>query len=465
MPQTDEPAGNGVIRRVMLRIVELVSAFQFAALFVLAGFWFWSMPKGFPITHPRFWMNSFLPIAGMLASAWAIRALWRAQRTEHIRMQFGVMSFVTAATVATYYHFPHSTEGRLLAVCVNTVCGVTTLHTIAVFATSGGVSGLDWRAPAMILAAIGIGTFIPYSQQANPPASRPLNTEPPQELYLPRTNTSIVKLNSNFVFRAKSGTVIASQGSCSLQIEPALTFQSTSPDKFWTIFAPRRNGQSAMPFLGSATVYGQDAHYLSTYGPNLETRIELQGSTNENRIRLDATRNLIAPIYSHLNTYSDLWFQGDEAPFISFSPCPEKIAVQPSDYPTGRPARFAALLESGEFVVVEASSGEKGPFKTLTKGRLDRGDPLTLTLWNGETPAYEVTFHDWAAQTSTQLSPTAGWGMPENAIEFSSDHDGHSAMIFLTLAGTSVGRGWDSVGHTPGIYRNRMTLEILKPAN
>jgi hypothetical protein len=31
--------------------------------------------------------------------------------------------------------------------------------------------------------------------------------------------------------------------------------------------------------------------------------------------------------------------------------------------------------------------------------------------------------------------------------------------------GTSVGRGWDSVGHTAGIYRNRMRIECLEPVH
>jgi hypothetical protein len=33
------------------------------------------------------------------------------------------------------------------------------------------------------------------------------------------------------------------------------------------------------------------------------------------------------------------------------------------------------------------------------------------------------------------------------------------ATLFITLASTSVGRGFDSVGHTPGTYRNRMRIQ------
>jgi hypothetical protein len=70
---------------------------------------------------------------------------------------------------------------------------------------------------------------------------------------------------------------------------------------------------------------------------------------------------------------------------------------------------------------------------------------------------------------STELSPTAGWGLPQNAIEFSlSDPNPASpATLFITLASTSVGRGFDSVGHTPGTYRNRMRIQTApwRPTN
>ena len=69
-----------------------------------------------------------------------------------------------------------------------------------------------------------------------------------------------------------------------------------------------------------------------------------------------------------------------------------------------------------------------------------------------------VVLADWSAQADTTLSPTAGWGVPVNAIEFSLAGDAPSspASIFVTLAATSVGRGWDCVGHRPGTYRNRI---------
>ena len=131
-----------------------------------------------------------------------------------------------------------------------------------------------------------------------------------------------------------------------------------------------------------------------------------------------------------------------------------------SDYPVGRPCRAAYLGADGIFRVVQASNAEKGPFLELASGPLTSGEPLSITLHDEERPVCRLMFSDYAAQVSTALSPTAGWGAPCNAIEFSlsGDRSASDAMIYFTLAGTSLGRGWDSVGHAAGTYRNRMQL-------
>ena len=84
-----------------------------------------------------------------------------------------------------------------------------------------------------------------------------------------------------------------------------------------------------------------------------------------------------------------------------------------------------------------------------------------ITLWDEGRAVGRLSFLDWSAQVSTQLSPTAGWGVPENAIEFSlaGDEPSSPASLFITLAATSVGRGWNSVGHAAGSYGNRIMVE------
>ena len=111
---------------------------------------------------------------------------------------------------------------------------------------------------------------------------------------------------------------------------------------------------------------------------------------------------------------------------------------------------------------MQSDSGEKGPFTELAHGRLAPGAPLGLTLFDDDQPIARFDFADFAAQASTEPSPTAGWGVPQNAIEFSLSRDRPDApaAIYMTLAGTSVGRGWDSVGHAAGLYRNRIDIAI-----
>ena len=113
---------------------------------------------------------------------------------------------------------------------------------------------------------------------------------------------------------------------------------------------------------------------------------------------------------------------------------------------------------------MEASSGEKGPFHELASGPLKRGEPLTMTVFDDDHPVFRVTLEDFSAQADTQLSPTAGWGLPANGMHFSIESDDPSsvATIFISLAATSLGRGFDSVGHAPGVYRNRMKVEVIE---
>jgi hypothetical protein len=77
---------------------------------------------------------------------------------------------------------------------------------------------------------------------------------------------------------------------------------------------------------------------------------------------------------------------------------------------------------------------------------------------------FEVTLDDWSAQCGVQASPTAGWGLPVNAIEFSLDgeSDRSAGGMWITLAATSVGRGWDTVGHGAGGYRNRVKVRVVR---
>ena len=76
--------------------------------------------------------------------------------------------------------------------------------------------------------------------------------------------------------------------------------------------------------------------------------------------------------------------------------------------------------------------------------------------------ACRLTFESWAAQASVEPSPTAGWGVTQNDVELLESSAAGQSALFLSLAATSIGRGWDTVGHAAGTYRNVIRLEPLR---
>jgi hypothetical protein len=179
---------------------------------------------------------------------------------------------------------------------------------------------------------------------------------------------------------------------------------------------------------------------------------------------IESYTTLTKSVFSHLNSFCQIVVMGHRRLSLAFSPCgQDRIDVLPSDYPIGRPVRTAYFDGHATFHVVEATSGEKGPYRKLANGSLFRGETLGITVFDEGKPICKLTLADWSAQAGIQLSPTAGWGLPVNAIEFklSGDQMSDAGVIYITLAGTSIGRGWDSVGHSPGTYRNQMRIEHI----
>jgi hypothetical protein len=246
-------------------------------------------------------------------------------------------------------------------------------------------------------------------------------------------------------------------------VQPLLNFTSRSEDRCWMCLMPAERRIPIVRTLdGFARVEGGVDLSYTDLG---RSRLSVRDSEDAGFITLEALCTIPEAVFSHLNQFPQFQFAGHRDLELSFSPCPDKtIAVTHSDYPVGDPARFACFEETdgvGRLRVCEATSGEKGPFVTLADGKIARGEPLTVTLIDQGVKILRVTLLDWTAQASTALSPTAGWRVPENAIEFTLDQKAKdsAAVFYVTLAGTSVGRGWDTVGHAAGTYRNRMKIE------
>ncbi|MEM7395574.1 MAG: hypothetical protein AAF492_24855, partial [Verrucomicrobiota bacterium] len=310
------------------------------------------------------------------------------------------------------------------------------------------------------LGAMPIGLFIPWAQQAADAATRPYSNQTfhrPDKTGIP-FGRPVQLPEQTRIFPAEESVEVA-MDDLVINILPLLTFQSQSPDRFWTIFAPTP-WWSAFPRHMNGLIR-DDLSLTSFYRDIGDARLRVDVSDG---IRIEASTYIPEEVYSHLNTFCEIHLSGVGDLALSFSPCPKVVPLKESGYPTGEPIQLAYLDADNRFHVARARSGEKGPYKTLTQGRLKEEDTLGIVIHVKGKPVARMQLHDWARQASRRLSPTAGWGLPENAIEFSlrRDDDSGEGLVFVTLAGTSVGRGWDSVGHRAGMYRNTITIEPIR---
>lgn len=407
--------------------------------------WWLMTPKGFPVTHGRFWVNSALPFFGLivlfagilgsitkrplLASALAfLPGFWLGigfsaplifSTTGYRVLYFSGLPTV-ALLVFTIYSIPRS-KHRALSFLLGSLIGFFTLYSQRAPAATTRSQALEWDFPES-------NSLIPHSNFASP----------------------------SFQFQPQSATVTVNHQNTVFKVKPLLTFVSRSPDGFWTVFASRRQRGGSLRQLSQYSSTKTTA--VAFYRSDMLQRLTLE-LPEPNQLFIESRTKLTKPIFSHLNSDCHLSIETDKDLFLRFSSSPNKlIKVKPFDYPTGRPARMAYFQRS-ELRVVEASSGEKGPFKELVKGPLKRGEALVVSMIVEDKILFQFELTDWSAEASTDLSPTAGWGLPMNAIEFSRSQQRYN--IWISLAASSVGRGWDSVGHSPGDYRGGGKITLV----
>ncbi len=420
--------------------------------------WWWLMPGGFPLDHPRFWVNRVLPpmviVLALVARIRLGNARWLASLRDAIPAAFATL-WITAALSAVIV-FPDSFYWRyVLPLLLGAFC-------LIVWMRLSRHQDRAWPQVRWILLPIAflIGASLPVSLRARPSGTHP--TGSPRSIPSPPTarGRGNITLPNGATIDSAGASIRFTRGNVVLSIEPLMKIESRSPDGCWTLLAPRYSLQKthlALRGIRTSADKTQELIYVADGNASMIVR----PGTDPGETLINVT-NQIPRIYSHLNTYTELSVAGHRKMFLRFSPCADAvIEVTPQDYPFGRPARFAFLDSHGRFRVVQATNAEKGPFSDLASGPLARGAPLWIELLDDQTPLYRVEFADWSQQCSTQLSPTAGWGVPENSIEFSraGDDPASAVSIFVTLAATSVGRGYDTVELRDGNYRNQLRVK------
>lgn len=429
-------------------MIQLLWLTLLAAHTGVAAVWWWVMPGGFPSTSTEFWLNQVA--SPMVVGVMLVALLARGRIGETL------LPPILAAIPVFWMAFGISSRIVFFE-------SFRSLWNLPVF-LGAGVAGLwvrqfrfrtspRWLVPALALPMALAGWALPGALQAPEPATRPLGGTVPEAPAGPGDH-KLVKLTRDAQLRPGDSRVVIRHDKLVLNVQPLLTFANRSPDRFFTGLAPEGKSPATTRTLAAKVHDGArwTLHYRDEDASVLE--VTPQGGA----IHLDARSRLARPIYSHGNSFTELTLQGHQKLSVAFSPAPGKRVEIPAP---GEPARFAYLDEGGTFHVMQASAQQRGPFQELAAGPLKRGEPLVLTLFDGDQPAFTVTLDDWAAQAATQLSPAAGWGVAANVIELlrGGEPDSAPVLISLSLAATSVGRGTQSVGHAAGVYRNRVTVK------
>ena len=400
------------------------------------------LPRGFSAFDPKTWSNMVIPAIGIVLVLPAL-ARWG------ISSKPAPLAFVTAMAAG----------GWLAAVGLG----------VALFPQSIGIArwapalsiafalvGIGWmvreRAGASVVgASVGgvLGAIVIAAQRAPAPSTMPAGGA----IHEVRGTAGNEE--------AASGHLTSKCGKGTLHVNPHLTFHSRSPDRTWSLLAPpdgrrRQLSRFEKTKTGFRAVYkdeGEEYSVTATRDPKV------------NVLDIEAIAKLDTPVYSHLNTFTSLRLEVEAS--IAFGPTGNaRFDILAPDSPEGKRMKLATLAHDRSFRVVQASDAEKGPFTELAVGTMKRDEPLVIELRpkeaeeKGADKGCKISLQDWASQLSTEPSPTAGYGLAQNSIQFF--RRGKESIVLFMLAETGPGRGWDTVGHTAGVYRNRIHVEPFK---
>ncbi|MCA9587458.1 MAG: hypothetical protein KC657_19155 [Myxococcales bacterium] len=420
-----EGTGRRLARVIAAAVLLMHLAIGLAALALL--------PRGFSLPDLHVWSNTVIP-AG--CSLLAIGAVAR----SFMKREIATSVTVLVAAAGGGWLAAGAVGRQLFPLSIPLSRGAVPL------AVGLALVALAWWARHNVAASIvgflvgaGLGAVLLFAQRAPPPSTRPAGGE-----------LADVK-GKEVDDQPALGQVVVPCGKQSMRVNPLLTFESRSPDGTWTLLAPPGTN-------GARRALTRYAKHKDGFGARYSDDGEssLVVKRKGDAVDIDAVSTLDAPVYSHLNQFTTLHIPFTAA--VSFEPTgKEAFLIDVTD--EAAPAQLAYMGPDLALHVVRASHEEKGPFTELARGPLRREAPFTLRIHplEGDGAGCKLTFVDWTAQLSTEPSPTAGWGLPQSSVQFFAR--GHEAYVILTLADTGPGRGWDSVGHAAGTYRNRIKIE------
>jgi hypothetical protein len=402
-----------------------------------ASWTLWRRPGVFPPTDALFWATT-----GTVMLAWAAvagAALGAVLRRPVLVSTFGLTPGVLLVTGGL--------TGRLVFPAAEAFffAGPFTLGALWLFTTLRAARTLDRRDRllALGLACLGspLGVVQATARLPEPAGTTPSLTALPEEDPNRPELPSLVSLDAD-------GSLSMPCGSARLSLAPVLRFDDASLDGFW----PLRRTPVVEKLVEAPRLTGA------------QRRAHVRVTAVDGGVELEAATAVSREVAAHLSRFADVSFEGVRAPTLRFDATKDlTVPASTYDYPSGRPLHFAAWT-GAELVVWRATSAEKGPFVELGRGPLTRGAPLGFTVLDGATPLCHLSFLDFTAQASTQRSPTAGEGVPVNAVQFGRYRDdGAPVGVILSLAATGIGSGFETTRHAEGVYRNRVHITAVTP--
>ena len=430
-------------------MLQLVWLLLLALHIGAAGVWWWLMPGGFPSSSTEFWVNQFWPPLIVALLSFALLARGRIGEGLLPPVLAAIPVFWMAFAISARLTFDASFESAWhLPFVAAFALAILWIHKMRLKVRAW------WLVPLVVIPAAILGWALPGTQRAPDPSTTPTGTAfaaAPAGV----GDAKVIKLSKDAQVRPSEARVVVRRDKLVMNVLPFLTFADRSPDRAWVSLAPEGASKATNRILAAKVKEGAGwkLYYKDEGGSVLDVGVR------DGAVQLDASSRLDKPIFAHVDSYAEIAVSGHSKLTVSFSPAPDKRIELAA---ATAAERFAYLDANDTFHVMQATTRQRGPFTELASGKLKRGDPLVVTLYDADKPAFAITLSDWSAQASTALSPTAGAGIPVNAIELlrAGEPDTAPALLTFSLADTSIGRGTATVGHAAGVYRNRIAIGI-----
>ncbi|MFO0893198.1 MAG: hypothetical protein U0790_29175 [Isosphaeraceae bacterium] len=348
------------------RLASLVWLAALVGHATASALWWWLQPGGFPVWHPRFWINGVVPTVVLAWSVGSLRVLHRRRSAEFLSWLSPWPALWAGLAVAGRVAFPVTLKASWLApVAGSSLLALCLVALLARTRSSISLAGTVAAGVGFFIGVIGILAQRPPAPTASPlPADGPTAKEE-----RPAGNGRGLALPTGAMVDARGASIQFRHPPLTIFVSPLLRFLSRSPDGCWTVFVPRDLREEREPrLLPNGTGGEQPGSHWSYLLPG-QGRAWLRVDPRETTqgVDIEAVTNLERPVHSHLNSFCDLEVRGHRRLFLTFSPRPEPGSTEP-DYPGGA-ARPVRLRDRGRrFRVAEAVKRRRRPvFPVLAK--------------------------------------------------------------------------------------------------